>query len=430
MQLSADRLLVHGPAQRLRGRARPSSSPASATRRWPSACSCSSPTWARCDIQDSCCRRGAALAGRVRRWRSPRRRCCWAAPWASRRSCRCRPGCPTRWPAPRRSARSSTRRPWSRPASTSSRARTCSSRWRRPCSSLVAIIGALTLLLAGFSALVRHDIKRVLAYSTISQIGYMFLALGVGAWSAAIFHFMTHAFFKALLFLAAGVVIQALHDEHDIFRMGGLRSELPLAFWTFLIGAASLAALPLVTAGFYSKDLIIRARSTPRPGQRLASGRRACRGAAHLPLHFPPGFLVFRRAHGAPGAPAPAARMGMPLVVLALLSVVGGLVDVPPYLAGTLPALPGFLEEAAHARSRGSTRLSREGFLESLAGLCLWAASYCCVALRGGWAQLCEKLAASARGPALHACGCRLGLRLALRPALRAAVTLACAGEP
>jgi NADH-quinone oxidoreductase subunit L len=105
---------------------------------------------------------------------------------------------------------------------------------------------------------VQHDIKRVLAYSTMSQVGYMFLALGVGAWSAAIFHFVTHAFFKALLFLSAGVVIQALDNEHDIFKMGGLRKALPAAFWTFLIGAASLSALPFVTAGFYSKDLILR----------------------------------------------------------------------------------------------------------------------------------------------------------------------------
>src|SRR5438034_11220667 len=103
----------------------------------------------------------------------------------------------------------------------------------------VAVIGVLTLLLAGCSALVQRDIKRVLAYSTISQIGYMFLALGVGAWSAAIFHLMTHAFFKALLFLAAGVVIVALHEEHNIFRMGGLRRELPIAFWAFLIGGSA-----------------------------------------------------------------------------------------------------------------------------------------------------------------------------------------------
>ena len=91
----------------------------------------------------------------------------------------------------------------------------------------------------------------------ISQIGYMFFALGVGSWAAAMFHFMTHAFFKALLFLAAGIVIEALHHEHDIFRMGGLRKELPIAFWTFLIGGCSLAGLPLVTAGYFSKDFIL-----------------------------------------------------------------------------------------------------------------------------------------------------------------------------
>ncbi|MBZ0246718.1 MAG: NADH-quinone oxidoreductase subunit L, partial [Cyclobacteriaceae bacterium] len=121
----------------------------------------------------------------------------------------------------------------------------------------VGVIGALTLLIAGFSALTQYDLKRVLAYSTISQIGYMFLALGVGAWSSAIFHFMIHAFFKALLFLGAGAVIAAVHHEHDMFKMGGLRKKLPLVYWTFLIGAASLAALPFVTAGFYSKDQIL-----------------------------------------------------------------------------------------------------------------------------------------------------------------------------
>ena len=142
----------------------------------------------------------------------------------------------------------------------------------------VAVIGALTLLLASFSALNQTDLKRILAYSTISQIGYMFLALGVGAWSAAIFHFMTHAFFKALLFLAAGVVIQRLREEHDIFHMGGLRQRLPLAFWSFLIGSASLAALPFVDAGFYSKDLILwevwnRGRMGHGFGRRASSAR-------------------------------------------------------------------------------------------------------------------------------------------------------------
>jgi NADH-quinone oxidoreductase subunit L len=123
--------------------------------------------------------------------------------------------------------------------------------------SAVALIGAATLLIAGLSAIAQKDIKRVLAYSTISQLGYMFLALGVGAWSAAIFHLMTHAFFKALLFLGAGVVILAQRHEQDMFKMGGLKDKLPVTFWTFLIGSASLSALPLVTAGFYSKDLIL-----------------------------------------------------------------------------------------------------------------------------------------------------------------------------
>ena len=109
----------------------------------------------------------------------------------------------------------------------------------------VGIVGALTLLLAGFSALTQFDLKRVLAYSTISQIGYMFLALGVGAWSAAIFHFMIHAFFKALLFFGAGAVILMLHHEHDMFKMGGLKEQSPFNLldffdWLGLIGCAAL----------------------------------------------------------------------------------------------------------------------------------------------------------------------------------------------
>jgi NADH-quinone oxidoreductase subunit L len=123
---------------------------------------------------------------------------------------------------------------------------------------LVAAIGAVGLVLAGFCALTQTDIKRILAYSTMSQIGYMFLALGAGAWSAAIFHLMTHAFFKALLFLGAGAVILSLHHEQDVFKMGGLWKRLPLTFWTFLVGAAALAALPL-TSGYWSKHDILLA---------------------------------------------------------------------------------------------------------------------------------------------------------------------------
>jgi NADH-quinone oxidoreductase subunit L len=129
---------------------------------------------------------------------------------------------------------------------------------------LTAFIGAMTLLLSGFSALTQSDIKRVLAYSTISQIGYMFLALGVGAWSAAIFHLMTHAFFKALLFLAAGAVILSLHHEQNLFKMGGLWKRLPVSFWTFVAGAAALIALPL-TSGYASKHEILLAAFARAP---------------------------------------------------------------------------------------------------------------------------------------------------------------------
>ena len=164
---------------------------------------------------------------------------------------------------------------------------------------VVAVIGASTLLIAAGSACVQRDIKRALAYSTMSQVGYMFLALGVGAWSAAIFHLVTHAFFKALLFLSAGVVIQALGNEHDIFRMGGLRKALPVAFWTFLIGAASLSALPFVTAGFYSKDLILRlVWSSPRWGP-MVLGRRRPGRLSHRSLLVPARVLsIFRTREG------------------------------------------------------------------------------------------------------------------------------------
>ena len=121
----------------------------------------------------------------------------------------------------------------------------------------VAIIGAAGVLVAGLSATTQRNIKRVLAYSTMSQLGYMFLALGVGAWPGAIFHLVTHAFFKSLLFLGAGVVILAMNHEHDIFAMGGMARKSPFTFWTFLVGAFTLAAIPPTTAGFSSKDLIL-----------------------------------------------------------------------------------------------------------------------------------------------------------------------------
>ena len=124
--------------------------------------------------------------------------------------------------------------------------------------SFVTIIGATTALFMALLGLVQNDIKRVIAYSTLSQLGYMTVALGVSAYSAAIFHLMTHAFFKALLFLAAGSVIIAMHHEQDLRKMGGLKKYMPITYWTALIGALALAGIPPF-AGFYSKDAIIEA---------------------------------------------------------------------------------------------------------------------------------------------------------------------------
>ena len=196
----------------------------------------------------------------------------------------------------------------------------------------VAVIGALTLLLAACSALVQHDFKRVLAYSTISQIGYMFLALGVGAWTGAIFHFMTHAFFKALLFLSAGAVILSLHDEHDIYAMGGLRTKLPVCFWTFLIGAASLAGFPLLTAGFYSKDgILMDVWASPMGGPWLwAAGMLGALLTAVYSFRLV--FVVFFGEPRIAAGPRPGLAMTLPLGILAGFSLVAGYVELPKVL--------------------------------------------------------------------------------------------------
>jgi NADH-quinone oxidoreductase subunit L len=120
----------------------------------------------------------------------------------------------------------------------------------------VAWIGGITALMAATIALVQTDIKRVLAYSTVSQLGYMFLACGIGAFGIGVFHVFTHAFFKALLFLGSGSVIHAMSGEQDMRRMGGLRSKIPLTFWTFVVGTAAISGIPWL-AGYYSKDEIL-----------------------------------------------------------------------------------------------------------------------------------------------------------------------------
>jgi NADH-quinone oxidoreductase subunit L len=193
----------------------------------------------------------------------------------------------------------------------------------------VGIIGAITLLIAGFTALTQFDLKRVLAYSTISQIGYMFLALGIGAWSSAIFHFMIHAFFKALLFLAAGAVIYVLHHEQDMFKMGGLKSKLPVIYWTFLIGAASLAALPFITAGFYSKDQILWLAWAGEKGN-IWFYLAALIGALITSIYtFRMVFLTFFGEEKTHLGHHAGSLMTVPLIILAALSLLGGFIELP-----------------------------------------------------------------------------------------------------
>ena len=207
---------------------------------------------------------------------------------------------------------------------------------------LVGVVGALTLLMAGFSALAQTDIKRILAYSTMSQIGYMFLALGVGAFDAAIFHLMTHAFFKALLFLSAGSVIIATHHEQDIFRLGGLRKSLPLVYACFLVGGGALAALPFITAGFYSKDEILWQDLAAHKPEFVIAGLI---GALLTSLYI---FrLIFTVFHGKEKVHAHADRsvsQVVPLVILGVLSTAVGALIHPP-LAGLFPPSPGTGQE-------------------------------------------------------------------------------------
>jgi NADH-quinone oxidoreductase subunit L len=213
---------------------------------------------------------------------------------------------------------------------------------------IVAVTGTATALLAGTIGLVQNDIKRVLAYSTVSQLGYMFLAMGVGAFGAGIFHLYTHAFFKALLFLGSGAVIHALHGEQDIRNMGGLRRHLPITFWTFLIGSLAIAGVPGL-AGFFSKDEIlfetfargyqwlwvvgvITSLLTATYMFRLVYmtffGEERFALASH-PTHQPhQTHPPHARLHDAPPA------MAVALVVLAIGSVVAGYIGFPHALGG------------------------------------------------------------------------------------------------
>jgi NADH-quinone oxidoreductase subunit L len=205
--------------------------------------------------------------------------------------------------------------------------------------SFVMVIGATTALFMGFLGIVNNDIKRVVAYSTLSQLGYMTVALGVSAYSVAIFHLMTHAFFKALLFLAAGAVIIAMHHEQDMRKMGGLRRRMPVTYWTCLIGALALIGTPFFS-GFYSKDTLIEAvHDSHRAGAGYAY---FCVTAGVFVTAFYTFRLIFMTFHGPSRLDHHAEEsfhdvgwsMKGPLVALAIPSFLIGFLTVVPELFG------------------------------------------------------------------------------------------------
>jgi len=216
---------------------------------------------------------------------------------------------------------------------------------------VVLVVGSATALMAATIGLAQTDIKRVLAYSTVSQLGFMFMAAGAGAFSAGIFHLMTHAFFKALLFLGAGSVIHALAGEQDLRRMGGLRRRIPVTFWTMLVAALAISGIfPL--AGFFSKDEILWAAwAGGHPAVWILGLLTAGLTALYM---FRLIFLAFfgepRHAEGAHPHESPPSMTG-PLVALALLSAAGGFIGLPAWLGANRFAR--FLEPSLSLAHRG-----------------------------------------------------------------------------
>ncbi len=209
---------------------------------------------------------------------------------------------------------------------------------------LVAIVGIATALLAATIALKQNDIKKILAYSTVSQLGLMFMALGVGAYTGGVFHVMTHAFFKALLFLGAGSVIHAMHHEQDIMKMGGLRKKLPITHITFLIGCLAIAGLPPFS-GFFSKDEILAAAHDMHPIYYALGVITSLMTAFYM---FRLYFLTFSGTFRGTEAQAEHLHespfsMTFPLIILALFSIAGGWVGIPAVFAENAHKLSAFL---------------------------------------------------------------------------------------
>lgn len=245
------------------------------------------------------------------------------------------------------------------------------------------------------------DIKRVLAYSTISQIGYMFLALGVGAWSAAIFHFMTHAFFKSLLFLAAGAIIISLNGEHNIFKMGGLYRKMPLTFWTFLAGCASLSAMPLVTAGFYSKDMILSQVWSSKTGSQWLWSAGILGALLTSIYSFRMLFIVFFRQGEAKITRHIGWAIKLPLIILAVISIIAGFGQLPQTL-GSIKIFSGFLHKALPSFSAGEINVQIETIVQIVAGLASLLGIYFAYLFFMCKYEFNERLAKSSVGSLLH----------------------------
>jgi NADH-quinone oxidoreductase subunit L len=220
---------------------------------------------------------------------------------------------------------------------------------------VVAVVGAATMVFGATIALTQTDIKRVVAYSTVSQLGYMVMACGLGAYASGMYHLLTHGAFKALLFLGCGSVIVALHHEQDMRHMGGLKDKLPITYWTFLIGSLALAGFPL-TAGFFSKDeLLVSAWSSGPLGQVLTIlGLLTALMTAFYSFRLV--FVVFwGTPHGDPHHTdhihEPGSTITIPLMILSLFSIVTGYLGIPSFLE------PVFATDTSHAVEHGAAGL-------------------------------------------------------------------------
>jgi len=199
-------------------------------------------------------------------------------------------------------------------------------------STWVAWVGGLTALYGAVSALNQYDIKKILAYSTVSQLGYMFMAVGLHAYTAGVFHLLTHAFFKALLFLAAGAVIHALHDEQDVRQMGGLRKSMPFTHRVSGVGVLAISGIP-IWAGFFSKDSILTAAYEQSGALYLIGLAVALLTAFYMGRWY---FLVWRGQYRGSAHPHEAGLvLNLPLGVLAALATLGGFLNIPTFLGGS-----------------------------------------------------------------------------------------------